>query len=99
VRNLATFLRFDDFSPLTTETTRKKFKRGEDGEDKTDEFEEEKKKQTDEDIIVYYLTCAERGERPKREFFMCERKSSYEKTVADAKGKEKERTGREERVL
>ena len=71
VRNLATFLRFDDFSPLTTETTRKKFKRGEDGEDKTDEFEEEKKKQTDEDIIVYYLTCAERGERPKREFFMC----------------------------
>ena len=89
VRNLASFLRFDDFSPLTTtETTRKKLKRGEDGEDHTDEFEEEKKKQTDEDIIVYYLTCAERGERPKREFFMCERKSSYEKTVADASGKE-----------
>ena len=89
VRNLASFLRFDDFSPLTTtETTRKKLKRGEDGEDLTDEFEEEKKKQTDEDIIVYYLTCAERGERPKREFFMCERKSSYEKTVADASGKE-----------
>ena len=70
MRNLASFLRFDDFSPLTTtETTRKKLKRGEDGEDLTDEFEEEKKKQTDEDIIVYYLTCAERGERPKKRVF------------------------------
>ena len=94
VRNLATE-RFIDFSSSRSRSSslqEKKRRKLKDGEEETDddeeEEEEEEKKKTDEEIIVYYLTCAERGERPRKEFFMCERKKSYEKTVADARGKE-----------
>ena len=91
VRNLATE-RFIDFSSRSRSSLREKKRRKlKDGEEETDddeEEEEEEKKKTDEEIIVYYLTCAERGERPRKEFFMCERKKSYEKTVEDARGKE-----------
>ena len=79
VRNLATSF---DFSTRGG----KKLKRG-DGEEVEKDGDESDEKKTDEEIILYYLTCADRGERPQKEFFMCERKKSYEKSVV-SRGKE-----------
>ena len=48
------------------------------GEGEEGEEEAEKIPKTDEEMILYYLKCAEKGVRPKREFFACERKKQDE---------------------